>query len=104
MAYGDYIWNLIREDEETSPERDEEICECSLCGKPICYGDDAVSTVDLTTPIVVCDECANAKMTLAEWLSELQLDYYDGEAGRAERYAIDRSRRNAARFAKGVGA
>ena len=88
------VWEFIREDEEEIvPERDDHVCDCILCGEPIFYGDEAVGIVDRGTAMVICEDCAAEKHSLTEWLDALRLDYYEGEAGRTERWTrgeIDR--------------
>lgn len=81
--------DLILEDEESANnERDDEVGTCAICGAPIYYGDHIVGLTDRTTQILVCEDCAESKMTLTEWLDALQLSYYENEAGKVERWTL----------------
>lgn len=71
--------DIIRE-EETYYDRQDEVCKCSICGNPIFPEEDAVGLLDGDYPIIVCKDCADAEVSLGEWLSVLQIDFMDRDA------------------------
>lgn len=87
MKRDPWVDTFIREDEDYQ-RHDEEVCYCFMCGEPLFYGDHAVGLTDRTTQIIVCEDCADKKMSLTEWLDELQLSYYENEAGKVERWTL----------------
>lgn len=100
MKRDPWVDTFIREDEDYQ-RHDEEVCYCACCGQPIYYGDYTVGLTDRTTQIILCEECADQKMSLTEWLDVLQLNYYEGEAGKVERHTLGDAHEYAKRLADG---
>ena len=95
LEYSDFI----REDEEfTNYERDDEVCCCDVCGQPLYYGDHATGIVDRGTKIIICEDCASTKLDLEDWLGILQLNAYNGEVGRVDRWTYGEIDRQAQRM------